>query len=320
MVMSKEDTMNRILRAMGLVLTLAIFAGCQPTDAGEAIDPTPAADADTVVTTVATETTAPSQATVASDPPAEFVLLALGDSIPYNSPDDCPGCTGFVDSYGEALEAELGRPVTVLNRSRHDGAGTGQIQEQLQSDEALLAELVDADVVVMSVGFNDGPPFVYAPDGCPLSPSGSASALEWAEAGAATTHECIDSVVQLLRSQVADVYAGIRAAAPGAAIGVLTPYDSWRGWPEFDQVDQSTVSGMYDAVSYYLQTWRLALCEEAEAVGAVCVDVYSAFNGADGTEPPGSHVAADYAHPSQEGNDRIRDLLVEASLTDLLEQ
>jgi lysophospholipase L1-like esterase len=259
------------------------------------------------------------ETTTTSDSSAEFVLLAIGDSIPFNSPDDCPGCTGFVDSYGEALEAELGEPVTVLNRSRHDGAGTGQIQEQLQSDEALLAELADADVVVMSVGFNDGPPFVNAPDGCPASPSGSAGALEFAEAGAATTRECVDTAVQLVRSQVADVYTGIRESAPEAAVGVLIPYDSWRGWPELEQVDPATISGLYDAVTYYLQTWRAALCEEAEAVEAVCVDVYSAFNGADGTEPAGSYLA-DYAHPSQEGNDLIRDLLLEADLTDVLAQ
>ena len=40
-------------------------------------------------------------------------------------------------------------------------------------------------------------------------------------------------------------------------------------------------------------------------------DLFGAFNGPDGTTPSGSLLAPDYAHPSQEGNDRIRDLLLE---------
>ena len=31
-----------------------------------------------------------------------------GDSIPYNSPDDCPGCTGFVDQYAKAVQKATG--------------------------------------------------------------------------------------------------------------------------------------------------------------------------------------------------------------------
>ena len=65
-----------------------------------------------------TESQAPSEA----EP--DVVLVAMGDSIPFNLEEDCPGCTGFVDSYSRALEAELGEPVAVVNRSRHDGART----------------------------------------------------------------------------------------------------------------------------------------------------------------------------------------------------
>ena len=45
------------------------------------------------------------------------------------------------------------------------------------------------------------------------------------------------------------------------------------------------------------------------------MDVYTAFNGPDADEPPVDFVAADYTHPSQVGNDVIRDLLIEADLT-----
>jgi hypothetical protein len=36
-------------------------------------------------------------------------LVAIGDSVAYNSSDDCPGCTGFVDRYAEARDVTAGR-------------------------------------------------------------------------------------------------------------------------------------------------------------------------------------------------------------------
>lgn len=265
------------------------------------------------------DTTSPPSATTAApsttEPAAELVLVAIGDSIPYNLPADCPGCTGFVDSYGRALEVDLGQAVNVLNRSRHDGAQTADILEQLESDEHVLAELAIADVIVMSVGFNDQPPFDVAYDGCPDPVTDNDSIQILAERAAATSHECIDSAVQVLRRHVADVFARVREQAPDAGIGTLTPYDTWLGWSGLDSLDAPTRDGLHEAVGYWMREFRGALCGEAAAVGAVCVDVYSAFNGPDGTEPPADFVAADYTHPSQEGNDVIRDLLMEANLS-----
>ena len=256
-----------------------------------------------------------SGAATASESPPGLVLVAIGDSIPYNLEADCPGCTGFVDSYGAALEDEVGDSVTTLNRSRHDGARTVDIVEQLQTDDDLLAELATAGVVVMSVGFNDQPPFADAYDGCPEPVTDTDPLPTAVERAAATSHECIDTVVQAVRSQVAEVLAGVREQAPDAAIAVLTAYDTWRGWSELDAVDTRTRDRLYAAERSWLHEWRDALCAEAAAVGAVCVDVYSAFNGPDGDRAPAELVAADYTHPSQAGNDVIRDLLVEADLT-----
>ena len=57
---------------------------------------------------------------------------------------------------------------------------------------------------------------------------------------------------------------------------------------------------------------RLAgrICAEAAAVDGECVDVIAAFNGPDATTPSGDLLADDYTHPSQAGNDRIRDELL----------
>jgi hypothetical protein len=67
-------------------------------------------------------------------------------------------------------------------------------------------------------------------------------------------------------------------------------------------------------VAYALGAWRVALCSEVAAVDGVCVDVYAAFNGPDGSRPSGELPASDDTHPAQAGNDRIRDLLLSARL------
>jgi hypothetical protein len=166
----------------------------------------------------------------------------------------------------------------------------------------------------MSVGFNDQPPFLDAHDGCP-DPVGDEDPLDIVvERAAATTEACIDTVVEVIRDQIAGVFATIREQAPDAAIGALTAYDSWLGWPALDTYDERTRNQLFDAERYWFHQWRDAMCAEAEAVDAVCIDVYSAFNGPEGRDPPGDFVATDNTHPSQEGNDLIRDLLLEANL------
>ena len=244
-----------------------------------------------------------------------FVLVAMGDSIPYNSPNDCPGCTGFVDSYASYLGAGLGEPVTVKNVSRHDGARSIDILGQVQSG-SLETILGSADMVIISIGFNDQPPFVYAPEGCPPAPTSDSPA---ALAAAAPSQACIDAVVPVIEDQVAKVFSGIRAASPAAVVAVLTPYDTWRGWTALNALDDAALAALLDAETNWFHTWNAALCTEAEAIDAICVDVYRAFNGADGTRPAGDLVVpGDYTHPSQKGNDTIRDLLESSPLFDAL--
>ncbi len=249
---------------------------------------------------------APSVASIGASASAQassargLVLVAIGDSIPYNLASDCPGCTGFVDSYAATLETNTGRSVSVLNRSRHDGARAIDIVNQLRSDDALLGELATATLVVMSVGFNDQPPFVDDHPGCPPKVSETASTATVFAAAAATTPACIDTVVPVIRDQVAEVLRRTRETAPNAAIAVLTAYDTWRGWSEVEATDATTRDALYAAETYWFHAWRSALCEAATAV--------------DGTGSPKAFVGDDFTHPSQAGNDVIRDLLVDANL------
>ena len=66
--------------------------------------------------------------------PKPWSLVAVGDSIPYNSPNDCPGCIGFVDRYAEAITAATGHAVTVQNLSEHNSLQIDDLLRELESD------------------------------------------------------------------------------------------------------------------------------------------------------------------------------------------
>ena len=250
-----------------------------------------------------------------SEPPASdsspVSVVVIGDSIPFNAAEDCQGCTAFVDSYGTALGEQLDATVEVANLSRHDGAQTGDILEQLQAGE-LTEPLADADVVIVSIGFNDQPP--YIDPGAPCHVEEPASSVEAVEAVVETTKACVDTATETLQQTAAETLAEVRAEAPEAAVAALVPYDSWNGWLALDAVPAQQREAVTGLVSYALVAWRDALCAEVAAVEGVCVDVYGAFNGPDGRQPSGDLLAPDYTHPSQEGNERIRDLLLEEHL------
>jgi lysophospholipase L1-like esterase len=238
-------------------------------------------------------------------------MVVIGDSIPFNSPNDCPGCTGFADSYGAAIEGATGQPVEVVNRSRHDSATTAMIDEQLASGE-LTSLLNGADIVIISTGFNDQSPYVETR---PCAAESLATEEDLFAAVTATSDDCIDIVTQEVRQTAGHVLEMVRADAPDAAIGVLTSYDAWSGWPSLEAAEPATSDAVSDVIAHALDQWRTALCAEAEAVDAVCVDLYEGFNGADGQQVSAELLAADYTHPSQLGNDRIRDLLIASATT-----
>ncbi len=232
------------------------------------------------------------------------VVVALGDSIAANETWDCPGCLGFVDSYAEAVGAQA------VNLAR-GGALTRWVAEQVTSGE-VADELEDADVVLVSWGGNDLPPYRQGYQPCHVDMQ--RSFLEAAEDVAATTTECVDEVVDLLRGVVTEALLDLREQAPEAEIAVLPPYDFWLGRPQLDAVPTRTRAAALRLVRYAVSSWRDTLCAVAAEVDATCIDLYEAFNGPDGDRPAGDLLGSDHTHPSQAGNDLVRDLLVEANL------
>jgi len=257
----------------------------------------------------AAPTSDPAAAPDASSTAPAGQLVVLGDSIPFNAPEDCPGCTGFVDAYAAAVGEARGGAPEVQNLSRHDGAQVTDILEQVERGTVDTA-LAGAQTVILSAGFNDQPPY-WQPD------APCVGAVETDEQVIdtliATTPECIADATASVRADYAQLLAEIRARAADAELITLTSYNAWTGWEALDARAPEDSSAAQDVVVSALEQWRDAVCAETEAVGGTCVDLLAPFNGADGRTAAGELLADDYTHPSQLGNDRIRDELLAAS-------
>src|SRR5262249_50029908 len=89
-----------------------------------------------------------------ADPGRPLPVVALGDSI--STANACDGCTAFPELYGGLLADQLGREVQVDNRSI-PGAVTQWLMGQLKNDDESRAAVAAADVVVVTIGFNETP-------------------------------------------------------------------------------------------------------------------------------------------------------------------
>lgn len=251
-------------------------------------------------------TTVPTRVLPTSRPRPDLVLLAMGDSIPYNAPDDCPGCSGYVAQYGEAIADATSLSVGVLNRSQHTGL---TIEGLLNSfaNETFTTEVADADAITISIGYNDAPMGV-TDDPCDGA-SGDFPDLEQ------YTDECIDEWADAFALQFDDVLTQVgelRAGKP-TLLSVINVYDWWRGFEQNpDEIDANI-----DVVRRVLERQNADICRIATEHGFLCADVHGAFNGLKHDQPSGELLAVDYSHPSQSGNDLIARTLIDLGFAPL---
>ncbi len=254
----------------------------------------------------------PTDAVPATSTPADDALhlVVVGDSIPFAA--FCPGCTGFVRQYAAELEARSGRPVEVANRSRNDSAGMLQITTQVTGDESLREELAAAEVVIVSVGYNNALPDASTWVACGGDMGSTIdSFIAWA---LATDPECLQAGIDSYAQDYDTIFETISDLRNGSptvfvALGV---YDGNLGHPELQTATASeeTMAAMDQWIIDAYDRWNPMLCESATAHGYECVDLYHAFNGPEGSRPVGD-LTVDGAHPSQSGNDLIAGLLAD---------
>jgi lysophospholipase L1-like esterase len=223
-------------------------------------------------------------------------LVAIGDSIPYNSPMDCPACTGFVDRYARAVRNATGRRVTVQNRSQHNNLTLPGLLAELDS---FKSSLVAADVIVVGIAHNTIELNADRPCGAPLQNG----LPRWA----AMDRACAVRSAKRARILYDRLYSRIVALRKGkpTIFRTINRYNDWIGSPNVQLTpSQERITAMFIA------KWNAELCQSARAHRFGCADVSRAFNGTSGLKPSGDLLGADHTHPSDKGHALIARVLV----------
>jgi lysophospholipase L1-like esterase len=279
-------TLSRSCATAVVALVLQLVASCG-SEGNSSPDPAGRSPANRAPTSSAP----PSEA-----PPAGLTLLVIGDSIPNNAAEDCPGCTAFADIYAQQLEQATGKAVEVQNFSDHTGLTVQRLLDELSPLKRYIAE---ADAIVIGIAHNSFELATDRPCGRPVTSTGLP---QWEAVDA----DCAATAAAASRSLYDRLYnrvAALRDDNP-TILRTLNRYNDWIGWPDgnLTPTEDRRTAVMMDA-------WNDMLCASAERHGFACADVYRAFNGVDGLRPSGHLLADDYTHPSQRGNHVIAEVL-----------
>ena len=131
-------------RSINFLIVLAfLVAACTP----EAEPPT--------MTSIPTLTPMPAPTYTPMLTPTPWSLVVVGDSIPFNSSQDCPGCKGFVDWYAEAITAATGHAVKVQNLFQHNSLQIDGLLQEMKTDTFRRDALAKADIIIVGIAHND---------------------------------------------------------------------------------------------------------------------------------------------------------------------
>jgi lysophospholipase L1-like esterase len=250
-----------------------------------------------------TLTGAPARRATTTSPPsrAGWHLVGLGGSI--TSGQDCPGCTPFLDLYGQQITDDTAIPVSLTNLAT-PGATSADLLTSL-SDQVSAREVAGADIITITIGANDFIPMLTTalddrcngPDG--LGCFAGALARLGTDIGA-----ILDRVRQL------------RHAQP-TAIRVL---GYWNVFLD-GAVGNSTYGPAFQTTSAALtQRVNALLARAAPAHQATYVDLYGPFKGVGGADDDTALLTADGDHPSQAGHEEIAEALTAAGYAPLKTQ
>jgi GDSL-like Lipase/Acylhydrolase family len=234
-------------------------------------------------------------------------LVVVGDSIPFNSVDDCFfDCISFTDRYATAISEATGHPVKVQNLSQHNGLQIDGLLEELKTDTKRRDALTNADIIIVGIAHND----VAMNSNDDLCDGPNGDNPDWSKYNAT----CAVSSAELFRPKFESLYSQIVALRGGkpTIFRTINRYSDWIGWPGHDLPPEGT-----DATRLVIDVWNEMICKAAQENGFLCADIYHAFNGPDGLTPSGDLLAGDYTHPSDKGNEVIACVLVDLGYTPL---
>jgi len=294
---------RRRLMPVALLAVLAgVLAACSQGGAGGAGTET---DASAVgVSAVAGSAAPESSRSASTGPSAGLSMVVIGDSIPFNSPQDCPGCTGFVDRYAAAAQKATHRRVTVRNLSQHNGLTLPGLLEELDS---FRAQLSAADIIVIGIAHNSNELASDTPCGAPIT---SDQLPDWRQ----MTPACSRASAEKYRPKYDQLFSTVAAWRSGAPtiLRTINRYDDFRGAPTI-----TLTADQQATVTAFLKTWDDMVCASAINAKFLCADIYRAFNGPAGDNPSGDLLGSDYTHPSDKGNELIAKTLIDEGFSPL---
>lgn len=294
-------TRGAMIAALALVV-----AACSSPESIISVTPTAVASATTAASAVASESIVP-PATVSS---SVLRVLVLGDSIAIPEMG-CGACTGFDEQYADYLETQTGRAVDLRNEARPE-ARIESLRSLLDSDIAVQTAIARADIVVISIGYNNGAP--WGPDD-PCHVKEVAKDADLVPAILAMTPQCITDTIEKYRGELDAVYGRVAALAAGRPQVRITfgVFDNLRGNPGGDgtlpDVPAQEMKPALEVFVSIFDRWNAMDCEVATAHGFVCADLRHAFNGPDGNTSVGTLTATDWVHPNEAGQAVMAKLL-----------
>jgi hypothetical protein len=302
----RRMTMKKKIFVFLLSLALSACAPAVALTPAVATSQTPAPTADIATPTV--DAITPTEPAI-----TPWSLVAVGDSIPYNSPDDCHGCTGFVDRYAAAITQATGHPVTVQNLSQHNGLHTDGLLEELKTDVKRREALANADIIIVSIAFNDNP-LTGNSDPCHGFTGGF---IDWTK----FTPTCAAAAAEMFRPKLESVFAQIVALRAGkpTIFRTINEYNDWIGGTD-SETGKDTPPEATNATRAVYDAWSAMICKAAEANGFSCADTYHAFNGPDGLKSIAGDLTASKmnSHPSDKGNEVIAQVLTDLGYAPLV--
>lgn len=225
---------------------------------------------------------------------AGLVYVSLGDSWPEGA--HCDGCRTFPQLHADALEQSLGRPITLKELAGQAqpffeslGGGSASLLEAVRGDDAFRDEVATGDIIVIATGPNDGDQVF--------------DALQDGTCGGKDETACVDELGRTWEREfdaILDEIATLRDGQP-TAIRLVNAANAFMD-PSFSPEVARGFAAFFEALTQ-------ALCSNAEAHGALCVDVRPVLNGPDFEQPVNDS--------SQEAMDAVAELLVQTGVPEL---
>lgn len=222
---------------------------------------------------------------------AGLVYVSLGDSWPEGA--HCEGCRTFPQLHAEALEQMLGRPITLKDLAgqaqpyfESHGGGAASLLESIEADEAFRDEVATGDIIVIATGPNEI--------------EQAFEAIQHGTCGGKDDMACVDELGRTWDRDFDAILEEIETLRDGRPTAVRL-VNAANGF-----IDPSFSRERARGVAAIFETLTRVLCDNAEAHGAVCVDVRPVLNGPDLAQPVNDS--------SQESMDAVAELLVQTGL------